>query len=249
MPTIRQAGTTYTRSDDVSENVKKGPTDAFPVDEVRPAIPHRRLAFLPMPRMKIQLTSARDDGDWTWRAEGARQPKGSIGRNLVPDGAVVGDVLRVEVDQFMDGIEVTSVLQSQADRSEVETLEIIGSGRNEPLVTSKLTGGRGRRGDDDRRGGRREDGRGQRRDGARDEMVPAGVTEPVGTAMRPTGRTATSNGDARPHDATATVAEAGPARGHARQRPPTRRPGPVASDRGVSIERRQSPRCRMTSGA
>ena len=118
----------------------------FPVDEFRPVIPHRRLAFLPMPRMKIQLTSARDDGDWTWRAEGARQPKGSIDRNLVPDGAVVGDVLRVEVDQFMDGIEVTSVLQGQADRSGAETLEIIGSGRNEPLVTSKLAGGRGRRG-------------------------------------------------------------------------------------------------------
>jgi hypothetical protein len=117
--------------------------------------------------MKIQLTSARDDGDWTWRAHGARQPKGSIGRDLVPDGAAVGDVLRVEVDQFMDGIEVTSVLRGQAERTGAETLEIIGSGRNEPLVTTKLAGRRGRRGDDDRRDGRREGGRGQRRDGDR----------------------------------------------------------------------------------
>ena len=117
--------------------------------------------------MKIQLTSARDDGDWTWRAHGARQPKGSIGRDLVPDGAAVGDVLRVEVDQFMDGIEVTSVLRGQAERTGAESLEIIGSGRNEPLVTTKLTGRRGRRGDDDRRDGRREGGRGQRRDGDR----------------------------------------------------------------------------------
>ena len=120
-----------------------------------------------MPRMKSQLTSARDDGDWTWRAHGARQPKGSIGRDLVPDGAAVGDVLRVEVDQFMDGIEVTSVLRGQAERTGAESLEIIGSGRNEPLVTTKLTGRRGRRGDDDRRDGRREGGRGQRRDGDR----------------------------------------------------------------------------------
>jgi hypothetical protein len=117
--------------------------------------------------MKIQLTSARDDGDWTWRAHGARQPKGSIGRDLVPDGAAVGDVLRVEVDQFMDGIEVTSVLRGQAERTGAESLEIIGSGRNEPLVTTKLTGRRGRRGDDDRGDGRREGGRGQRRDGDR----------------------------------------------------------------------------------
>lgn len=120
-----------------------------------------------MPRMKIQLTSARDDGDWTWRAHGARQPKGSIGQDLVPDGAAVGDVLRVEVDQFMDGIEVTSVLRGQAERTGAETLEIIGSGGNEPLVTTKLAGRRGRRGDDDPRDGRREGGRGQRRDGDR----------------------------------------------------------------------------------
>jgi hypothetical protein len=85
----------------------------------------------------------------------------------VPDGAAVGDVLRVEVDQFMDGIEVTSVLRGQAERTGAESLEIIGSGRNEPLVTTKLTGRRGRRGDDDRRDGRREGGRGQRRDGDR----------------------------------------------------------------------------------
>ncbi|HBA94660.1 MAG TPA: hypothetical protein DCZ35_02340 [Acidimicrobiaceae bacterium] len=85
----------------------------------------------------------------------------------MPDGAAVGDVLRVEVDQFMDGIEVTSVLRGQAERTGAESLEIIGSGRNEPLVTTKLTGRRGRRGDDDRRDGRREGGRGQRRDGDR----------------------------------------------------------------------------------
>ncbi len=137
----------------------------FPLRKPRSAIPRRRLAFLPMPRMKIQLTSARDDGDWTWRAAGARQPKGSIGQDLVPDGATVGDVLRVEVDQFMDGIEVTSVLQDQTERTGAETLEIIGSGRNDPLVTTKLAGGRGRRGGEDRRDGRSDGGRGKRRDG------------------------------------------------------------------------------------
>ena len=117
--------------------------------------------------MRIELTSARDDGAWTWRAAGARQPKGSIDRALLPEGATVGDVLRVEVDQFMDGIEVTSVLHNQEERTTPETLEIIGSGRSEPLVTTKLAGGRGRR-DGDRSGGRREGdrrGRRERRDG------------------------------------------------------------------------------------
>jgi len=120
-----------------------------------------------MPRMRIELTSARDDGAWTWRAAGARQPRGSIDRALLPEGVTVGDVLRVEVDQFMDGIEVTSVLHDQEERTTPETLEIIGSGRSEPLVTTKLAGGRGRR-DGDRSGGRRDGdrrGRRERRDG------------------------------------------------------------------------------------
>ena len=114
--------------------------------------------------MRIELTSARDDGAWTWRAAGARQPTGSLDRALQPEGATVGDVLRVEVDQFMDGIEVTSVLHDQEERTAPETLEIIGSGRSEPLVTTKLAGGRGRR-DGDRSGGRRDGDRRGRRDG------------------------------------------------------------------------------------
>ena len=128
-----------------------------------------RLAFLSMPRMEIELTSTREDGNWTWRAAGARQPKGSVGGSLVPTGAVVGDVLRVEVEQFMDGIEVTSVLADKTAREAPALLEILGSGGDEPLVTTRLAGKRNRRRDDDgprggrdRRGGR-EGGRGDRR--------------------------------------------------------------------------------------
>ena len=124
--------------------------------------------------MRIELTSTRDDGAWTWRAAGAREPRGSIDRALLPEGATVGDVLRVEVDQFMDGIEVTSVLHDQEERTTPETLEIIGSGRSEPLVTTKLAGGRGRR-DGDRSGGRRDgDRRGQRDGGGRAKRDGAG---------------------------------------------------------------------------
>ena len=98
-----------------------------------------------MPRMEVELTSTRDDGAWTWRAAGARQPRGSMDANLVPDGSSVGDVLRVEVEQYMDGIEVTSVLPPKGDRPAPELLEILGTGREEPLVTTKLVGRRGRR--------------------------------------------------------------------------------------------------------
>ncbi|MDG1464569.1 MAG: hypothetical protein P8Q20_05695, partial [Acidimicrobiales bacterium] len=121
-----------------------------------------------MPRMEIELTSTREDGNWTWRAAGARQPKGSVGGALVPTGAAIGDVLRVEVEQFMDGIEVTSVLAEKDAREAPALLEMLGSGGDEPLVTTRLAGKRNRRRDDDgprggrdRRGGR-EGGRGDR---------------------------------------------------------------------------------------
>ena len=130
-----------------------------------------------MPRMEIELTSTRDDGQWTWRAAGARQPRGTVTDVLVPDGTSVGDVLRVEVEQFMDGIEVTSVLVDRAERSEPETLEMLGAGQNEPLVTTKLAGRRGRHRDDDGPRGRtgRKDRRPRRDDGEkRDTDKPAG---------------------------------------------------------------------------
>ena len=117
-----------------------------------------------MPRMEIELTSTREDGQWTWRAAGARQPRGTVANDLVPDDTSVGDVLRVEVEQFMDGIEVTSVLADRAERSEPETLEMLGSGNNEPLVTTKLAGRRGRRRDEDGPRGRSGKDRRPRRD-------------------------------------------------------------------------------------
>ena len=116
-----------------------------------------------MPRMEIELTSTRDDGQWTWRAAGARQPRGTVADVLVPAGTSVGDVLRVEVEQFMDGIEVTSVLVDRAERSEPETLEMLGSGHNEPLVTTKLAGRR--RDEDGPRGRGGRDRRPRRDDG------------------------------------------------------------------------------------
>ena len=134
--------------------------------------------------MRIELTSTRDDGAWTWRAAGAREPRGSIDRALLPEGATVGDVLRVEVDQFMDGIEVTSVLHDQEERTTPETLEIIGSGRSEPLVTTKLAGGRGRR-DGDRSGGRPDGDRRGQRDGRTDGEERGASSRGGQTGRRP----------------------------------------------------------------
>ena len=120
-----------------------------------------------MPRMEIELTSVREDGEWTWRAAGARQPRGSVQADLVPDGSSVGDVLRVEFEQFMEGIEVTCVLPGKGERQVPELIEMLGSGRDEPLVTTRLAGKRNRRRDDDgpSRARDRRDGRGSDRRG------------------------------------------------------------------------------------
>ena len=65
-------------------------------------------------RIEVELTSSRDDGTWTWRAAGARQPKGELDGGLLPSGAKVGDVLRAEADFDIEGITVVAVDAAQA---------------------------------------------------------------------------------------------------------------------------------------
>ena len=131
-------------------------------------------------RLEVMLTSRRSDGTWTWRAAGARQPKGILEAALLPAGAAVGDVLRVEAEVSVDGIAVRQVLPAKAERPPAPRVEHLGNQRFTEGVTgpAKLTrrpvertegaGGRRRR---DRDGDRaREDGRPQgqqraRRDG------------------------------------------------------------------------------------
>ena len=117
-------------------------------------------------RLDIELTSDRGDGQWTWRAAGAKQPKGTLDGSLLPAGTSVGDVVKVEADADLDGLTVTTVFAPKGARKEAETLEVLGSGREEPLVTQVLAPkgrGRGRDGDDRGRGR----GRGRGRDGER----------------------------------------------------------------------------------
>src|SRR5438094_1256991 len=89
-------------------------------------------------RIDIELTSSRNDGTWTWRAAGARQPKGVLDGSLLTSNAKVGDVLRVEAEQNIEGINVTSILPSKAKSPEPERLEMIGKPEG-PLVSASGT--------------------------------------------------------------------------------------------------------------
>ncbi|MUH55729.1 MAG: hypothetical protein F2683_02250, partial [Actinobacteria bacterium] len=45
-------------------------------------------------RIEIELTSSRPDGSWTWRAAGAREPKGVLDGTLLSQGSKPGDVVK-----------------------------------------------------------------------------------------------------------------------------------------------------------
>lgn len=71
-------------------------------------------------RLDIELTSTREDGIWTWRAAGAKVPKGVIESSMLPSASKVGDVLKIEADFDIDGITVLSIVQ-QRDKSQKAT--------------------------------------------------------------------------------------------------------------------------------
>jgi hypothetical protein len=90
-------------------------------------------------RIDIELTSSREDGSWTWRAAGAKEPRGTVQGGVLPDSAKVGDVVRVEADFFVDGIEITGLAPSKGPRAEPERIELLLPAAEAPLVTSSVT--------------------------------------------------------------------------------------------------------------
>jgi len=69
-------------------------------------------------RIDVELTSDRGDGTWSWRAAGARQPKGVLDASLLYEGASPGDVVRAEADFDIDGITVVSVQPPKGARQQ-----------------------------------------------------------------------------------------------------------------------------------
>ncbi|HUS62016.1 MAG TPA: hypothetical protein VMY34_07440, partial [Acidimicrobiales bacterium] len=130
-------------------------------------------------RIDIELTSDRGDGSWTWRAAGAKAPKGVVDAKVLYEGARVGDVVRAEADFNLDGIELVTVQPPKSRPTTPHVLEIKGSGRDDgPLVTSSLVPKSGRPSRDSREGRppRRE---GEGRGGPRPDRGPAREGRPA----------------------------------------------------------------------
>ena len=119
-------------------------------------------------RIDIELTSALDDGTWTWRAAGARQPRGTLDGAILPSGAKVGDELKVEVEQELDGINVLSVVVGRG-KHDPDLLTLLPVEREfQPVIETRAgreRGERPRRSDGDRRPRRDDAGGDGRRTG------------------------------------------------------------------------------------
>ena len=114
-------------------------------------------------RIDIELTSSRDDGTWTWRAAGAKQPKGTLDADVLYPDAQVGDVVRAEADFEVEGITILSVTPPRSKQSDGSRIEYLGPPRAaEPGVQLFSTGPPRREGG--RRPPRRDGERGERRE-------------------------------------------------------------------------------------
>jgi len=160
-------------------------------------------------RIDIELTSQTGDGSWTWRAAGARQPKGTVEAALVPSGEAVGAVLRADVEIGLEGIEILSLTSAKPARSPEKTegrIEVKGTPRRAPDVSVILAPGSNKRrrdrdddGDRGDRGDRRGGGnrRGPGGEGRREESGGDRPPRGAGGPRRP-GARRPGEGDGRP---------------------------------------------------
>ena len=162
-------------------------------------------------RIDIELTSQTGDGSWTWRAAGARQPKGIVEAALVPAGETVGAVLRADVEVGLEGIEVLSLTATKPARSPEKTenrIEVKGTPKRAPDVSVTFAPGSGkRRRDDDGERGRGE------RSGARRGADAEGGSRGDGRGDRPRGGSGGGSGPRRPGGRRPSEGDGRPARG------------------------------------
>jgi hypothetical protein len=176
-------------------------------------------------RIDIELTSKSSDGSWTWRAAGARQPKGVVEGSLVPSSQEVGSVLRAEVETGLEGIEVISLSEVKPTRSPEKTgrIEVVGTPKRAPDVSVILAPGSGKRSrrrdeDGDDRGDRRPS-----RGGGRSDRPGSGPGGGPGGGSPGGGRG--GPGEGGPREGREGRGPGGPGGSTGPRRPGSRRPG------------------------
>jgi hypothetical protein len=139
-------------------------------------------------RIEVELTSTKDANTWTWRAAGAREPKGELAASLLYPDAKIGDVVRVEADFHLDGIEILEVFAPKVKKPRSDLLELISRPVGDSELVTEVRARKGR--DRDDRGSRRREPKGSERDQReprRDHKAPRTDRKPRGDAKpRPT---------------------------------------------------------------
>jgi hypothetical protein len=193
-------------------------------------------------RIEIEITSLNGDVA-TWRAAGAKLPKGVLQASLVPGGPVIGSVYRADIEQYMEGIEVLSVTApktaSPVDPKK-ERLELIVEPKKGPdVVVTYAAKGRGPRRDSEHRdagprpGTKRPTTRKDHKD-----TSSAGERPPRGP------RPERSESSPRPERSTRAPRGDRPSEGAPRSERPTRGPRgdrPTRPDRATRTERPHGP--------
>ena len=199
-------------------------------------------------RIDIELTSDRGDGSWTWRAAGAREPRGVVDATLVPDGTKVGQILRADADFDLDGVSIVALAPIQdKKRNEAERIEVIGAPhRDQELVTSSLVkGGRGERGERERRDRRPDEAARRERPDRRERADARERSDGRDRGERPERPRAAGRRPPRPRPggAAEAQAEAPPAGAGASDRPSSRNCRPSTARSPSRCSRATSPRC------
>jgi hypothetical protein len=182
-------------------------------------------------RIEIELTSARPDGTWTWRAAGALNPRGTLDASLLYEAAKAGDIVRAEAEFGLDGITVVSVepprQPAAADPNRIQLID-----RPAPTgVTTQLVGGRSR-----------PDGGSDRRRG--DDSVPRrGRPSPRPAPTGPAGGAEHAQGNGAGRGPRASNGDAAPRQPHAeRGDRPSRTDRPARQPRAAAGPGRSTPR-------
>ncbi len=141
-------------------------------------------------RIEIEITSVTGQLA-TWRAAGAKLPKGVLDTSLIPGGPVVGKVYRADIEQYMEGIEILAVLPAKTASPldpKNERVELLPVAKPGPDVVVTYA----------------PKGRGPRRDSHEGDARPARPKRPAG---RPTGKDRPPTGDRPDRGATGEHAE------------------------------------------
>jgi len=140
-------------------------------------------------RIEIEITSINGEVA-TWRAAGAKLPKGSLATSLLPSGTTAGAEFRADVEQNMEGVEVLAVLPVKTASPldlRGERIAIAPKVHTGPdiQVTYAPKGGKGRRDGDGPRGRRDGDDSRPRRDDKSSRGPRAGSPVGEGGDKRP----------------------------------------------------------------